>query len=59
MQDTQKIQIIQDFVKFCYYELGIKKSPKINIINDKNRGKKNNHALSSEIRNHKHGTIFP
>jgi Zn-dependent peptidase ImmA (M78 family) len=36
MKDTQKIQIIQDFIKFCYYELGIKKSPKINIINDKN-----------------------
>lgn len=36
MKDNQKIPLIQDFVKFCYSELGIKKSPKINIINDKN-----------------------
>jgi len=36
MTDLEKIKIIKDFVKYCYYQLGIKSSPEIIIVSDKN-----------------------
>jgi hypothetical protein len=35
MKDLEKVQIIRDFVKNCYTELGIRSSPEIIITNDK------------------------